>query len=83
MLILEKFIDDREVQDKNILFIVVTEEVSKFDKSIETIDEQELNILEQLLIIVFHVIVIEFGPSFSKLIFVIEPKSVVLSFKYT
>ena len=70
-------------QFTNISFIVVTKETSNSDKSIEMIDEHPLNILLQFFIWLSHTITILFGPSCSKLIVLILPKSSVLSFKYT
>ena len=42
--------EDKDVQSKNISFIVVTEETSNSDKSIEIIDAHPLNIPMQFFI---------------------------------
>ena len=62
----EKLIDTKDLQSANILFIEVIDEELKFDKSIEIIEEQLLNIPTVLLGLESHSIVIIFSPSFSK-----------------
>ena len=76
-----RFKAPKEEQDKNMSFIVVIEDASILDKSIETMDEHSLNIRLLFFNFVSQTMVIVFGPSCVKLILVMLPKSSGLSFK--